>query len=576
MLELISNLREIQSARNNMKTALENKGMTVTNDIRTYAEVIANIPSGSGSGDVKLFETEQAMQNDSSPQEGDLATIYRSELQNYNGNSTFTKVKFPKTVTLPQAYTGEGSYQMFRPVDTSGGGFDMSCDLSSSSFGANWYGEGPDGMIDGNIEYTSADGITYVSDQSGDLTVDFGVELQREEDEEWDSNFGYFMKILGYYYGGLYKYVTNSYVPAQTQLTAVAEDVYGTNFMGKNGAETGTLNQMTNLSITQLNNRASFYNAILNWTTNETNLSNCFYQNINLTTIPLLDTSNVTNMSTMFSGCTNLTTIPLLNTSNVTNMGRTFSGCRNLTTIPQLDTSNVTNMSTMFSGCTNLTTIPQLDTSNVTNMSSMFNNCTSLTTIPQLDTNNVTNMSTMFNNCTSLTTIPQLDTNNVTNMGTMFNNCTSLTTIPQLDTNNVTDMGSMFSGCTSLTTIPQLNTSNVTNMSYMFNDCTNLTTIPQLDTNNVTNMGRMFSGCRNLTTIPQLNTSNVTNMYRMFHNCTSLQEIDLSGGTLNSNCSFSQMFEEVPTSCTIYVKDQVSKNLLTNADNTHTYTIKTI
>ena len=504
MLELISNLREIQSARNNMKEALENKGMTVTNDIRTYAEVIANIPSGSGSGDVKLFETEQAMQNDSSPQEGDLATIYRSELQNYDGNSTFTKVKFPKTVTLPQAYTGEGSYQMFRPVDTSGGWFDMSCDLSNTSFRANWHGEGPDGMIDGNIEYTSADGITYVSDQSGDLTVDFGVELQREEDEEWDSNFGYFMKILGYYYGGLYKYVTNSYVPAQTQLTAVAEDVYGTNFMGKNGAETGTLNQMTNLSITQLNNRANFYNAILNWTTNETNLSNCFYQNVNLTTIPLLNTSDVTDMSSM------------------------FSGCRNLTTIPQLNTSNVTNMSYMFNDCTNLTTIPLLNTSNVTDMSYMFNICRNLTTIPQLDTNNVTNMSTMFNNCTSLTTIPQLDTSNVTNMG------------------------SMFSGCTSLTTIPQLNTNNVTNMSNMFNNCTSLTTIPQL------------------------NTSNVTNMYRMFSGCTSLQEIDLSGGTLNSNCSFSQMFEEVPTSCTIYVKDQVSKNLLTNADNTHTYTIKTI
>lgn len=40
---LKSNLEEIQTARDNIKTALENEGETVTNDIRTYADAIPNV-----------------------------------------------------------------------------------------------------------------------------------------------------------------------------------------------------------------------------------------------------------------------------------------------------------------------------------------------------------------------------------------------------------------------------------------------------------------------------------------------------------------------------------------------------
>lgn len=45
---LIENLRGIQTARDEMKEALVNKGQTVTKDIRTYAQAISNISGGPG------------------------------------------------------------------------------------------------------------------------------------------------------------------------------------------------------------------------------------------------------------------------------------------------------------------------------------------------------------------------------------------------------------------------------------------------------------------------------------------------------------------------------------------------
>lgn len=118
-----------------------------------------------------------------------------------------------------------------------------------------------------------------------------------------------------------------------------------------------------------------------------------------------------------------------------------------------------------------------------------------------LNTSNVTNMYRMFYNCKSLITIPQLDTSKVTTMNEMFNSCSSLTSISQLDTSNVTSLFSMFGGCSKLIAIPQLNTSNVTDMGNVFYNCFSLTTVPQLDASNVTSISRIFWGCNSLTNL---------------------------------------------------------------------------
>lgn len=82
--------------------------------------------------------------------------------------------------------------------------------------------------------------------------------------------------------------------------------------------------------------------------------STSFYQMFQgchyLTTIPQLDTSSGTSFGSMFSSCQSLTSIPQLNTSNGTSFSYMFANCESLTTIPQLDTSKGTNFNYMFSG----------------------------------------------------------------------------------------------------------------------------------------------------------------------------------------------------------------------------------
>lgn len=65
-------------------------------------------------------------------------------------------------------------------------------------------------------------------------------------------------------------------------------------------------------------------------TTGSTNFSQMFSNCNSLTAIPQLDTSKGTNFNYMFQGCGSLTSIPQLNTSNGTNLGGMFSNCSKL------------------------------------------------------------------------------------------------------------------------------------------------------------------------------------------------------------------------------------------------------
>ena len=83
-------------------------------------------------------------------------------------------------------------------------------------------------------------------------------------------------------------------------------------------------------------------------TSNVTSMDRMFEYCPSLTNIPLLNTSNVLGMSNMFYQCTSLTTIPQLDTSNVKNMSGMFYRCFKLKSLPLLDTSNVTNIKYIF------------------------------------------------------------------------------------------------------------------------------------------------------------------------------------------------------------------------------------
>ena len=419
----------------------EKTGKTDKIPAANFDAEILSIKTG-GSGDVKLFETEEEMQSDTTAKEGDLAIVYRNTLANMVADTETQYITFPDTVTLPTAFTGE-YHGRIRAVDDSAM-FDGQVMLNQTSFEFSGYSE----TGETTINYTSTDGITYTRSTTITNPVDLGTVVKSYY--EWNDNLGYFMQVSSSSFTGLYKYNSTAWELAPTDLTTVADDVYLTKFYGANGIEQGTLQNIENLSKDNINKRVKLWDIFNSGMVCPSDVSAMFKDCTNLQTIPLLDTSKVTNMDSMFSDCINLTEIPLLNTNNVTDMSAMFYGCTNLTTIPQLDTSKITDMQYMFYGCTNLQTIPLLDTSKVTNMFNMFHGCTNLTTIPQLDTSSVKSMLHMFNGCTNLTTIPQLDTSSVTNMKYMFSGCTNLTTIPLLNTSSVTSMQSMFYNCTSL------------------------------------------------------------------------------------------------------------------------------
>lgn len=162
------------------------------------------------SGDVKLFETEEAMQADPNTNQGDLAVVYKSKIQNMTSDTQTQYITFPQTVTLPSVIT-ESYRCRLRATDPSKM-FDGNIMLDQNAF--QFDGFTNTGMI--RVSYTSSDGITYTREEfmedSEELTnpVDLSVEIYCEIQEEWNDNFGYFMQIEGNVFEGLYEYDKNN------------------------------------------------------------------------------------------------------------------------------------------------------------------------------------------------------------------------------------------------------------------------------------------------------------------------------------------------------------------------------
>ena len=454
MSELKTNLEAILQEKQD-KIIPEN----IKKDVQIFDVIGTYEGSGSSTTGIKLFETQEKMQADSTAQEGDLAVVYRNKMQNMTADSQTQYITFPETVILPEAFTGNVNGKLLA-IDSSVM-FNGNIRLSKTSFRFDGFSES--GMI--RVQYSSSDGITYTrtrfSGDSGDLTnpVDLGTVIQYEPmGGEWDDTLGYFMQTGESVFEGVYSYEDSSWVVAPNQLTAIAENIYNAKAYSKDGVIEGTLTQTVSNQFNDTN--AEVYAKIQSE-----------YDKLEPRILTDEDKEIDKTIHTIPSKTDGT---PLLNTGELTDMNSLFKSCVNLVTIPQLDTSSAVNMQSMFMGCTNLQNIPDLDTSKATNMSYMFQSCVNLTTIPLLDTSSATDIRSMFENCEHLMTVPNLNTSSATNMYSLFSGCASLTSIPLLDASNVTDVAYMFAACTNLVTIPQLDTSKVTNMMYMFMECTNL------------------------------------------------------------------------------------------------------
>ena len=166
----------------------------------TCLGVTGTMESGGGTVEgIKQFSTVEEMQADSTAKEGDLAVVYRSEVQNATVDSKFQVATFPDTVVLDNAITDNVEVR-YRAVDSSKM-FDCWGSLDNSRFRMDCYTES--GEI--RIEYRSSDGITYTRTDSTGNPVDFGTEIYYEMPERWNDAIGKFIQCNGNTFEGLYK-----------------------------------------------------------------------------------------------------------------------------------------------------------------------------------------------------------------------------------------------------------------------------------------------------------------------------------------------------------------------------------
>ena len=154
--------------------------------------VTINVP-----GTVKLFTTEQAMQNDSNPHENDLAIVYRNEVTEPSPGDTIDSFSLLPTVVFTTAITGMTSRLVLRGEDIY-----MMCSLDSSEFiiQSQNYDEGM--LID--VTYTSDDGLTYTREDGGPTSYDLGENVTIPSNANTDIL--QFFRIGGQVFEGLYKY----------------------------------------------------------------------------------------------------------------------------------------------------------------------------------------------------------------------------------------------------------------------------------------------------------------------------------------------------------------------------------
>ena len=578
MSTIVQDLNTLQDARDDMKTALENKGMTVTNDIRTYANAIANIPSGSGSGDVKLFDTVEHMQADPNPSEGDLAVVYREELTAVTEESEFDSCTFPNTVVLDEAFTGD-IYGSFRAVDSSSGYFDGMVEMSSSSFRFNGYGESDEIRI----EYESEDGITYTRIDGGEELQEFGVVIKWEDNGEgFNSVIGNFMKIGGNYFEGLYEYKNNviekdlivlpaiidiasiennicnivqsyTYIYDIPQVETVLNKIFNDNYSNKPYIE-GVLIVYNNLLCYLTATEGEFALEINTSLELQNTILSSAFASVPSTSVTLY-TLDLINQTYSAQDISSLVSI-------VDAGGSTTRYARRVNLMPQsipvikrvgtYDDIIMTSLVAIRQG-NNYLSVP-VNSGNNADADKYIHN-TYVITSSQLDAisdyvyektfygkNGVENgilgnpvVNTKDEAVIDVELYSKLSKLDLGNIGSnlssfsnLFTNKLNVVYVPRfINTCNITDVSLMFSECNNLLEIYEFDTANVTNMRGFFHFCSNLRNIPNFNTINVTDTSLMFCSCKNIIDLPDIDTTKVTNMSAMFDFCVNITAMPL-------------------------------------------------
>ena len=564
----------------------------IKKDVQIF-DVVGTLESGTSG--VKLFETQEEMQADESAKEGDLAVVYRSEVQNMTAETETQYISFPETVTLPEAFESS-VYITLRGIDSSGM-FEGNVRLDKTSFRFDGFSD--NGMI--RVEYTSTDGITYTRNtfegDSGELSnpVDLGTLVKYEENMgPWNEVLGYFMQVGGGVFEGLFEY--KSYTDSDIYLLDYSTLTYSDKININVGKNIMSLEKIKTI-INSLNKKDykcydiaydGTYYYILPYIQSAA-YTDVYYDIINnkmYFTISANAQSGPSYLESPVKIYVVTNTFELDREIEVATLNEPIFKPSSSSRVDYKITEINLNNNTMFLRINNSESI-EFRNESFRYGRGIGNDVIILNTYISTDTHPVKYK--YFTAQNQLTAIADKVYNSIyygkdgVNQGTLTQNVSNsfadinaeiyyniqqtynnmeprvltdsdktidknIYFIPTksdgtalLDTSNVTNMSYMFNSCINLSIIPLLNTSKVVNMDYTFASCTNLVTIAQINTSNVTNMAFMFNNCTNLTTIPLLDTSQVTSMNGMFGSCTNLlaiPQIDTSKAT-NMNRMFS-------------------------------------
>ena len=242
------------------------------------------------------------------------------------------------------------------------------------------------------------------------------------------------------------------------------------------------------------------------------NLTSLFQGCYSLKVVPLFNTVNVNTIDVMFEQCRSIKSIPEYNFLKVNSAVSAFSNCVSLESFNHTNLPELTNANTMFNYCVSLKSIAECSTPKLNTMNATFFHCESLREMPLWNTGLVTNMGNCWSYCYSMKKVAELDFSKVTtiqsNYDGLFRDCTSLDKLPEslkyLPVGLTAPLGS-FAGCNSVTYIPEfVNTSQWTQIHTpiynvgIFHNLYSVNEFPALNLTNVTSGGYIGGNNYNL------------------------------------------------------------------------------
>lgn len=550
----------------------------------TCLGVRGNFEGNGGSSDapVKLFETIEEMHASENNEIGDLALVYRNNMNNATVDSQFDKATFPKTVVLPSAITDEFVNIMCRDAIS---GYRYYGELTTSGFDFQGYNE----LGEIYITYDSSDGITYTRTDDADETINFGSDIHFEYVEEWNDAVGYFIQIGGMVFDGLYK------CSMLTDSRIVIPKLINTNFDAENKRFNVTINEsdtiidteklkpiiqkiiqddnVTGLSYMHLLERSD--GIYLGYTTHTNSsgtryydyangvgvtsdgdilnyiLGNAWYatgaQNIQYYLFKVdLETMSYNRISiidaelkhwssnyTAWFSMDDVVSIPMYISvsSGDVYLGNFRYETTEVVSAYSLTISNANNLKYAYKGYALAPTQLSATSDYVYDTEFYGKNgvetgklATSVsTTWTDATTKLYKDIELLYENMDpiKITSSSELDSD-------MYIIPRKLDGTPLLDTSELTSAGRLFSGYDNLIYIPLLEFSNVATMQEMCMGSSNLKGIAKLNTSKVTTMLSAFDGCTNLTDVPEFNTSSCTTLQAAFASCPNLSDESLN------------------------------------------------